>query len=154
MLVLLQRYNMKVRKILAMMIACLILVVSYGSMCSPSFAAANKPEDVVSPQYAYTRKVVAQLSIDSYGRALCTGKVGVYDKDSTVALTVKLLKKDGRSWTSIKSWSDSGSGNIDFSLSRNYTVDQGTYMVSVSGKITTSAGKVEYVSKYTGEKTY
>lgn len=145
---------MKVRKILAMMMAWLMLAVSYGSMCSLSFAAANKPEDVVSPQYTYTRKVVAQLSIDNSGRATCTGKVGVYDKDSTVALTVKLLKKDGRSWTRIKSWSDSGSGNIDFSLSRSYTVEQGTYMVSVSGKITTSAGKVEYVSKSTGEKTY
>lgn len=145
---------MKVRKVLSMMMVCLTLLVSYGSMGNIGFASANKPEDVVSPQYTHTRKVVAQLSIDSSGRATCTGKVGVYDKESTVALTVKLLKKDGSSWTSIKSWSDSGSGNIDFSLSRNYTVEHGTYMVSVSGKVTTSAGKVEYVSKSTGEKTY
>lgn len=145
---------MKVRKVLSMMMVCLTLLVIYGSMGNIGFALANKPEDVVSPQYTHTRKVVAQLSIDSSGRATCTGKVGVYDKESTVALTVKLLKKNGNSWTSIKSWSDSGSGNIDFSLSRNYTVEHGTYMVSVSGKVTTSTGKVEYVSKSTGEKTY
>ena len=47
--------------------------------------------------------------------------VQVLINPDTVALTVKLLKKDGRSWTRIKSWSDSGSGNIDFSLSRSYT---------------------------------
>lgn len=45
---------MKVRKVLSMMMVCLTLLVSYGSMGNIGFALANKPEDVVSPQYTHT----------------------------------------------------------------------------------------------------
>ena len=109
---------------------------------------------VVSPQYTHTRKVVATLSIDDSGNATCAGKIGAYNKNSTISITVKLLKKNGKTWQTVKTWNDSGSGNIDFSCSKSYQVTHGVYKVKVLGIITTPDGQVEHVSKTTSEKTF
>ncbi len=145
---------MTIKKIITTVLVFTMLIVGYNSIFNIGLAAVVNPGDAVHPQYTYTRTVTAQLIIDRSGRATCTGKVGLYDKNSTVSLTVRLLKKSGNTWITVKKWSDSRSGSLDYSLSKEYTVTSGAYKVRVSGTVTTNSGKSEVVSKSTSEQSF
>ena len=142
------------KKVLSMVFAFMLALNLFVDVRLNSALAAVKPGDVVSPQYTYTKKVVAQLWSDKPGVATCSGKVTVYDNSSKISLTVQLLRKDGSSWKEVVSWSGSGSGNLSYSITKDRAVSSGTYKVRVSGTITTVDGKTEKVSQSTSEKTF
>lgn len=74
------------KKVLSMVFAFMLVLNLFVDVRLNSALAAVKPGDVVSPQYTYTKKVVAQLWSDKPGVATCSGKVTVYSKDSGTAI--------------------------------------------------------------------
>ena len=105
-------------------------------------------ETRISPKYVNTDIVTANLSISSKGVATCSGTVSPSGKyESTIS--VNLQKKNGSSWSTIKTWTGSGSTLMGCSASGTYTVSRGTYRVYVCGYVGT-----EFFSKYSAEKTY
>lgn len=90
----------------------------------------------VEPRYTGISKLSTNLSISSSGAATCKGTVTVY---SGYTADVKVeLKQDG---STIKTWTDSGSGTIR--ISEIHYVESGhKYIVKTSATVYDSNGKV------------
>ncbi|HPJ03232.1 MAG TPA: hypothetical protein PKU80_10370 [Candidatus Limiplasma sp.] len=92
-------------------------------------------------RYSYTNQVSAYLSF-SGDTAYCGGFIdpsGQYD----TTVRVSLYKKNGSSWSFIKSWSGSAANGNTASASGTVTVSAGTYKVTTRGNI---GGGLEYPS--------
>ena len=107
------------------------------------------PAQAVEPRFAVVTDLVASLSVSSSGKASCSGAVYV-DEGYTVDLKME-LKQDG---TTIKTWTNSGSGMVR--VSGNYYVTSGhNYMVVTTATAYTSSGQwVESQVKNSDEKHY
>ena len=103
----------------------------------------------VEPRYTGTGGVTATLNISSSGGASCFGTAKLYS-GYTADLTVE-LKKDG---STIKTWTDSGSGSL--SAGGTYYVPTGhTYAVVTTVTVFDSNSKVvESPSATSPEKSY
>lgn len=124
---------MRMRKKLAVIL--LLVCLLYGGV-----ALAK-----VSPMFVNIRSTSAELTI-SGNTANCYGGVQAYSAGSSCTISMKLQKKNGSSWTTLKTWSDDGNGSA--AMSETYTISSGTYRVKVSGTV---AG--ESYSVTTGTKT-
>lgn len=131
---------------------CIAVLVVF-TMAGEQIATVANADDNLSLCYTHILSVRSSLTISGDGVATCTGKVTPYNIDSYIALTVTLLQKDGDNWRVVEAWTDSGSGNVVFSLSRNYQVDAGTYKVAVSGTVQNSNEDSESFLVYSGERT-
>ncbi len=135
-------------------LAALILTVLLCSCLSVGtcFAAVN-PGNSYDLQYEHTAKVSARLTISNNGEAVCTGIIKANSSTSTVNIKLRLLKKNGSSWTPVRTWTQDdqrSSANLDKSCS----VSAGTYKLVVSGSVTTTEGRTEFVSTSSSEKVY
>ena len=99
----------------------------------------------MSPMFVNIGSTSAELTI-SGSTANCVGEVWAYSTSSSCTISMKLQKKNGSSWTTLKTWSDDGNGSA--TMSESYTISSGTYRVKVSGTV---AG--ESYSVTTGNKT-
>ena len=117
------------------------------SMFVASLAAAQAA--AIEPRYTGIYDLSASLSISEQGQASCYGQATV-KSGYTADITVE-LKRDG---TTIKTWTNSGSGIV--SAGGTYYVTSGhTYVVTTSATIYDQNNHVvESPSKTTGEKTY
>lgn len=135
----------------AFMMACLLVVGCMG-FSSGNCVAATRPEPD-SPQYTLTKRVEVSLDISSAGKATCRGYIRANSADSTIDITVKLMQKSGNLWSVYDSWSASGAKSVS-ELLKTCTVEPGTYKVTVSGTVKSSAGKKEFVSISSSQRTY
>lgn len=106
-------------KRLLVVLLCVFMVSSY-SVCS--FAADIYDDDDirenVEAQFTGYSGLTSGLSITDAGKAHCTATVNGYSGYS-VEITMSLQKSaNGTSWTSIYSWSTSGTGSVTLSKDR------------------------------------
>lgn len=118
-----------------------ILVATLMLLCCISSAIA---EGGITPMYVNIRTTQATLSI-SGDTATCVGGVWAFSSTGACSITVKLQKQDGGSWTTLKSWTDTGSGSA--SASGTYAVSAGTYRVSASGNVDGESFSVNSATK-------
>ena len=111
---------MRMRKILA--VTLLLICLLYGGV-----ALAK-----ISPMFVNIRSTSAELTIGG-NTANCYGGVQAYSAGNSCTINMKLQKKNGSSWTTIKTWSDDGNGSA--SLSETYTISSGTFRVNVYGNV-------------------
>lgn len=134
----------------------LALVVAFSSL--PAYAAEAKADaqsGTVHPTFVNIMSLSAGLSINSAGKATCTGSVDLYDNSYTVKMTVTLQKSTGKGWSGIQSWNVNGKGNAGAQLSDSYYVTSGKYRVCTTARVYNTSGKlVETESAYSAEKTY
>ena len=94
------------------------------------------------------------ISISDSGCAQCVGQVELRDSSYEIDLAVELQRNNGWSWSTIKSWSASGTGVV--SLDKEWYVSSGyTYRVYASAEVTAPDGTVvETVPKYSLTSEY
>ncbi len=130
---------------------CLCWVVLALWVGSVAFA------EPIQPLYLEADRVSVTLIIDSNGTATCRGTVTAKHNNTTTDITLSLKKSlDGKTWSNVKSWNDSGSGLLGASIEETYTVSEGyQYKVTVTGKIYSSSGNLlESVNKTSPVNTY
>ena len=124
----------------------------FWSSALAGFAEAGSE---IQPRYDLTDTVAAGLSISSSGVATCKGRIAPTYDDCTSSVTVRLQRKSGNSWVTVKTWTGSGTGTHGSTAGGTYTLTtHGTYRVYVSGTVVASDGTREPVSKSTPNKYY
>jgi hypothetical protein len=135
-----------------------ILLIALLFACSMYAAAEIEDESLgdIELFYVYAKNVTANLAIDSGGIATSRGLITLRDSSYTATITVKLQKKNGRSWTTIATWSDFGNGYAGASAGGTRQVTSGySYRVSVTAVVKDSSGNViERPSKDSAVKAY
>lgn len=108
----------------------------------------------IQPRYTQVRSFRVNLSISDSGCALCVGQVELRDSSYEIDLAVELQRNNGWSWSTIKSWSASGTGVV--SLDKEWYVSSGyTYRVYASAEVTAPDGTVvETVPTYSLTSEY
>lgn len=110
---------------------------------------------IISPQFTAILSMSAGLSINSSGKATCAGSVTPSNDTYTADMTVSLEKSTGNGWSTIKSWTGSGTGYFGVVIDAYYYVTSGTYRVCTTAKIYNSSGTLlETESFYSAERTY
>lgn len=114
----------------------LVLALFVSSVLLPASAAAEY-EDVqeVQPRYTYIDAVGAKISIDSNGKATCTGVGYAKDTYAAVDLTVELQQYKNDTWTTLKIWTGSDV---------NMAVVSGEYYVYKGYKYRTKTNMIVY----------
>ena len=133
----------------------LLLAVFTPSTLTVHAETSTVRQGVVSPLFANIAFLGPGLSINSSGRASCLGIASLYDESQTVQLTVSLQKQSGTSWSTVQSWTASGSGLSGVEIARDYYVVHGTYRVCNTAKVYSATGTLlETASVYSAVVTY
>ncbi len=110
---------------------------------------------IISPRFTAILSISAGLSINSSGKAACAGSVTPSSNTYTADMTVSLEKSTSNGWSTIKSWTGSGTGYVGVVIDAYYYVTSGTYRVCTTAKIYNSSGTLlETESFYSAERTY
>lgn len=122
--------------VLVIMMGCVLL--GGAEMKAGTLETCSIEEDgTIQPLYVDTRKVDVGLSI-SNGTA--TGYTSVDTlKKCDISITMKLQKKTGEYWLTIKTWEISKTNALSLEITKNYTIPSGTYRIQskvVSGEDT------------------
>lgn len=139
------------KKIAFIFMACLVFC-SVGGVT----ASATVPPDngsIVSPCYLYTDRAYSNLTIYQ-GDASCKSTVyGISGTTTKIVVTQTLQKKDGNSWTKVKSWSKTfNTWYCSYPNSYSLT-ERGTYRVKTVAKVYKGTA-YETVTTYSTEVTY
>ena len=141
------------KKLLSIVLCAMILLATPIALAQPQ--VTERAEEDIELFYSDASRVYTNLSIDASGNAKCSGTVTANEKTKKCSITVTLKKKSGSSWTSVCSWSGSGTGITGASAGGTKKVSSGTYKVVVTGKIKDAKGNVlETVTKESKSKTY
>ena len=136
---------------------CLSLLMVFAMAVPASAADTNSltSNSLISPNFTNIWSISAGLGISSTGKAHYSGSVDASSNSYTAELTVSIQKSTTSGWTTIKSWSGSGSGQSGLIVEGYYYVDHGTYRVCSTAKIYSSAGALlETASFYSADQTY
>lgn len=118
------------------LIILVVLALIVASVSVPASAATEYENgQPVQPRYTYIDAVGAKLSIDSRGKATCTGVGYAKDTYATVNLTVELQQYKDESWTTLQIWTGSDV---------NMAVVSGEYYVYKGYKYRTLTSMVVY----------
>lgn len=125
----------------------------------PAYAANGtsnvRTQGLITPQFTYISLLSPGLSIDSSGLATCIGDVTIYNNSYSTVLTVQLQKSTSSGWTTIKTWTSSGTGVAGTELVEYYYVTTGTYRVCATAKVYNAFGSLlETESVYSATVTY
>ncbi|MDD2300005.1 MAG: DUF6147 family protein [Fermentimonas sp.] len=116
-----------------------ILVLMAVFAVVPAYAADGTKnagtQGVITPQFTYISLLSPGLSINSSGKATCTGLASAYDSSHTTRLTVELQKSTSSGWSTIKTWSASATGTSVARVEKDYYVVHGTYRVCATAKV-------------------
>ncbi len=137
------------RRLVTLILTVLVCSCLFARVCF----AAIYPGGSIDPQYEHTSRVECSLTISSNGTASCQGRIKARATTSTVDIKMRLLKKSGSSWTPVKTWTQNNQ-SVVAELNKNCSVSAGTYKLVVSGSVTTTEGRTEFVSTSSGEKVY
>lgn len=130
-----------------------LLTVLFCSYLLPWCGLASVEPGTVSPQYDYTSKIRCSLSISTSGVASCKGNIRAKEDTSTVSIKLRLLRKNGTSWTPVATW-ERNNQSLFASIDKDCSVGAGTYKLVISGSVTTDKGRTEFVSTSSSEKVY
>lgn len=137
------------KKLLCMLLSVLFMT----TMLAPGFCLAAEEEPFEPPvdidEYTLTSTITATLSI-SGNTATVGGRVSAKNEDTSCSLTVKLQKKINGSWTTVKTWT--ASGTLSASVKKTYIVTSGSYRTCVTATLKRS-GSSEHPVKYSATKT-
>lgn len=128
----------------------ILILVMIMTLATQAFAALPD-ETIISPQYTYIKVLTADLSIDestgvSTSRATCYAASGC-----TVEVECKLQRYTGSVWTTLKTWTSTGSRYA--SVTQDWAVSSGyTYRVYATYRIRNSAGSLLEIA--TGNDSY
>ncbi len=123
--------------------------VHAGPLSSPALPGE------VSPQFTHISVLVPGFSIDTNGRALCSGLARLYSSSQTVEMTIELQKSSGSGWAEVTTWCDKGPGFPGVNLERAFYITRGTYRVCVTAKAYSESGVLlETASQYSHAVTY
>lgn len=133
-------------------ILCLILVLLLVMM-SVTPAMATESESSVMPRYSYIGRLYSSLQIGNLGLSACHASCDVENADHIV-LTAKLRQYDGTSWTTVKTWTATGTDIA--SISKNYAVPSGyVYCLRVTCAVYNASGTlIETGTCYSNQVTY
>lgn len=79
---------------------------------------------LIDPRFDHMSRISSSLSINSLGRANCTGSFTTYDEYDS-RMTVVLQQFKNNQWTDIKEWSEDYSGSGARLLEKKYYVPSG-----------------------------
>lgn len=133
--------------------AILLIVLLCSCLASVLAFAASRPDQPLEPQYEHTSRISASLSISKNGTASCIGTIKAISNTSKVNITLRLLRKNGSSWTPVKTWTKDNQPS-SASIDKDCSVGAGTYKLVISGSVTTDKGRTEFVSTSSSEKVY
>lgn len=138
------------KKLLCTFLTVLFIV----TLMAPGLCLAAEQDPFEPPididEYKLTSSISASLSI-SGGVAKVAGRVGAKYSDAECSVKVSLQKKNSNgSWSSVKSWTASGTSAI--SAGGSFSVSSGSYRTCVTATVTRN-NKSEYPVKYSGTKT-
>lgn len=124
-----------------------LLVVATFTVMTVNAVDFNE-EDSVQPRYTGIFDARTSLDISSSGKANVYRYVRTHS-GYTADVTVSLIKDE----TSIKSWSDSGSGGME--ISKNYYVTSGhDYYTSLYVEVYNSSKRVDLFTAYSEDISY
>ncbi len=118
---------------LAVFLVLAMCVVGFA----PPVSATTEFRDVetIQPRYTYIDAVGAKISIDSKGKATCTGVGYAKDTYATVDLTIQLQQYKNNTWTTLQTWTGSDI---------NMAVVSGEYYVYKGYKYRTKTNMIVY----------
>lgn len=135
-----------------------VILIMLVSLTIPAYAvdlSTTSSSGIISPQFTSIGQMSAGLNIDSSGKAQCSGTVTPSNNTYKSYLTVSLQQSTSGGWTTIKSWSGSGTGVAGVSLCNYWYVVNGTYRVCSTASIYSSTGTfLETESIYSAIKIY
>lgn len=116
-------------------------------------AMATGPEIGITPRFTYISKVATSLTINNIGVATCTAN-GYATGVSSVKVICRLQQYKNGSWTTIRTWNDTGTNMA--SLAKSVAVYSGyTYRTYTSFYAYNAAGSLlESASCYSAQQTY
>lgn len=119
----------------------LAVVMVIGILCTiiiPVAAATN--ENMIQPRWSYLDSVYAYIDINWLGVATCEGSATARSSVE-VETVVRLQQLTDTGWSTIKSWSDTGTGTAG--TGGKYAVARGyDYRVTVSGYVYDGNGNI------------
>ncbi|MBQ5865473.1 MAG: hypothetical protein IIW56_02195 [Oscillospiraceae bacterium] len=135
------------KRIFCLVLAILLVTVSV----TPVLAAEG--ESVVMPRYSYIVEMCSGLQIGTLGLSACQANCYIQNADHIV-LTAKLQQYNGSTWTTVKTWTATGTNYA--SISKNYAVYSGyTYCLRATCAVFDADGKViENGTCYSNQVTY
>ena len=129
------------KKFVCMSILALMTVLAAAV---PAYAADGienaGTQGVITPQFTYISFLIPGLSINSSGKASCSGMTSTYNSSHTTKLTIELQKSSASGWGTIKSWSATGPGPNTIDIYKEYYVAHGTYRVCATAKVYNAYG--------------
>lgn len=127
--------------------AALVSTCIIGGSAAPAFAyndTATQVETTIEPRYTGVSRSGCRLSISSKN-AVCSG-VATLKSGFSSKLTLTLQKKSSGKWSTVQTWSGSGS-----SIRKSCKVSSGTYRAVLTAKIYNSSGKYVETATATSE---
>lgn len=128
------------KKIVSMVFLALFITL----LSFPAYAAQrprnNSPDSHVHVNYVNIASLNAGLSLNSSGKATCTGSVTLYSKSNTAQLSVQLQKYSSGSWSTLYTWSATARGTSPTNIVKSYNVARGQYRVSTTAKVYNASG--------------
>ena len=93
------------KKIISLVLTCVMLI----SMATPAFAYETNMEanKIVSPRFTYISVASANLSVSSSNMASVSVDLTGNSEVTKTKATVRLQKKSGNGWTTVKTWNTS-----------------------------------------------
>lgn len=99
---------------------------------------ATEEESTVMPRYSYIARIYSGLQIGTLGLSACQANCYAEAGDSVV-LSAKLQQYDGSTWTTLKTWTATGTDIA--TLSKNYAVPKGyTYRLRANCAVYSASG--------------
>jgi hypothetical protein len=142
------------KKIIIISLVSIILIFSAFPVYAGDTANPGT-ENKIAPRFTAILSMSAGLSIDSWGKATCSGFVTPQSNSYTSVLTVSLQKSTSSGWSTIKSWTGSGVGFAGVVIEGHHYVASGKYRVCSTAKVYDSSGTLlEMESFYSAERTY
>lgn len=140
-------------------ISVIIIALLVISQSLPAFAVEKTvSRDSTVPihvNFVTIRLLQSGLTIDSSGRASCTGKATLYSSSDGAQISVQLQKYSSGNWSPVKTWSKTVYGNTPTNIVNSYYVVNGTYRVSCTVKVYNASGALlETQTAYSSTKTY
>lgn len=114
------------KKLLAMLL-CVIVAASNSAAVYAGAETTSPMESGIELRYANLGSMIAEITISS-DIADCYAEVKGQSEDASYQLSFSLQRStDKLHWSSIKSWSTTGSGEGIYSLNKSYSVSSGYY---------------------------
>lgn len=143
------------KRIISTCLIAVLLMLSVVPINASGIKGASTGKGIVSPMYYAIWSMSAGLSINSLGRATCSGSVTPSKSTYSASMTVTLEKYKDNKWTAIMSWSDTGVGYTGVIIEARYYVVSGRYRVRNKAYIFNAVGDLlETATVYSEEEIY